>query len=120
MAGTKITAEDKIKQIEEAEKLYLQAIELIEQGNKLIKKGMRGVELCDGKPSVKESWEAYPGMLQVHLFSGIGKLEKLLGIKAEPEKEYDGTVNNGRKALCVGNVKFFQIGSPTQSKYCYK
>lgn len=119
MAMDKITAEEKLKDIAEAEALYKKALELIEQGNKLIKRKMRGVDVCS-TPEIRASWDSYPNMVEVHLYSGIMKMEKLLNVKGEPKKNYDGTTNKGRRALCIGNVMFFQIGEPTQSEYCYK
>lgn len=124
MSTYKITKEEKLAQIEEARKCFDEASALIEKGKALIKKSMRGVELCDlsnnCRPLTSPDPEQYRGMVEVHLYSGMSKMEKLLGIKAKPEIDICGNKIRDRKALCVGGIKFFQIGTPTDSKYCYK
>lgn len=113
-----ITREEKLEDIKKAEEMYRQAEELIKNANKLIKRKIRGVDVVSDDNVI--SMEPYRGMVEVHLYKGILKLEKLLGVKAEPERQWDGSKSNNRKVLCVGGIKFFQIGEPTQSKYCFK
>lgn len=116
------TKEKKMQEIQEAVELYKQAHELVNKANKLITKNIRGLSLVSGLPDVCESWDYkdYKGKLDVHVHSGLLKLAKVLEVEAEPEWAYDGTKINNRKAIVLDDVKFFQIGCATQSKYCYK
>ena len=121
MAKTKITKEEKLAQIAEARKLYIEAQALVDRANKLITNGMRGVEICGGDEYKEQTYpEAYKGTIKVHLYSGILKLEKLLGIKAEPRINFCGSADNSQKALCVEGIEFFQLGEATQHRYNYR
>ena len=119
MGAKNITKEEKLAQIEEARRCYEEAQELIDKGDALIRTCMRGVEIC-GHDACKTNQYNYKGMIEVHLYSGIGKLEKLFETKAEPYVNICGEKERDRKALCVGGIEFFQIGHATQSKFCYK
>lgn len=117
----KVTKEEKLAQIAEARELYIEAQALVDKANKLIAKGMRDVHVCGGYDYKEKTYpEAYKGMIEVHLYSGILKLERLLGIKAGPKINICGDADKDRKALCVEGIEFFQIGDATQHKYCYK
>ena len=122
----KITKEEKMADIQEARKCFEEATKLIEKGEKLIKKNMRSVEVCMGRgypPLGASDYEGYRGMVEVHLFSGITKLEKLLEMKGEVEKDWRGRENEGRRVLCVEGIKFFQIGEAvkqTHTRYKFK
>lgn len=121
MAKAKITKEEKLAQIAEARELYIEAQALIDKADKLIAKGMRDVKVCGGLDYAEKTYpEIYKGMIEVHLYSGILKLEKLLGIKAEPRIDLCGNVDKDRKALCVEGIEFFQIGEATQHRYSYR
>lgn len=116
MGAKNITKEEKLAQIEEARRCYEEAQELINRGDALIQKCMRGVTIC-GHDRFETNQYQYKGMIEVHLYSGI---EKLFGIKAEPYVNICGEKERDRKALCIGGIEFFQIGHATQSKFCYK
>lgn len=116
----KITAEEKLAQIEEAKECYEQAYKLIQTGNGLIKKYMRDVDICDPFGYEPIPYEPYKGMIEVHLYRGMSKLERLFGKKAELNINLCGNKDRDRKALCIGGIKFMQIGKPTESRYCYK
>ena len=121
MAKSKITKEEKLAQIAEARKLYIEAQALVDKANKLIAKGMRDVKICGGYEYIEQTYpEVYKGMIEVHLYSGILRLEKLLGIKAEPRIDFCGRADKDRKALCVEGIEFFQIGEATQHRYSYR
>ena len=121
MARHKVTKEEKLAQIAEARELFIEAQALIDKANALICKGMRDVTVCGGDEyKEKVCPKAYEGMIEVHLFRGILKLEKLLGIKAEPKIDYCGDASKDRKALCVEGIEFFQIGEATQSRFNFK
>ena len=121
MAKTKITKEEKLAQIAEARELYAEAQALIDRANNLIASGLRDVSVCGGNEYRELIYPAaYKGMISIHLYSGILKLEKLLGIKATPEVDSFDEVYTNRKALCVGGIKFFQLGQATQSKFNYR
>ena len=119
----KITKEEKIADIQEAKKCFEEATKLIEKGQRLIKKNMRGVEVCTGKgypPLGISDYEGYRGMIEVHLFSGFTKLEKLLEMKGEVEKDWRGCDIENRRVLCVEGIKFFQIGDAVKPVYKFK
>lgn len=121
MAQNKITKEEKLAQIAEARKLYAEAQVLINKANRLIEKGVRGVVVCGGDSYEEQKYPAqYKGMIEIHLFKGILKLEKLLGIKATPRVNACGDIHKDEKALCVEGIEFFQLGQATQSKFNYK
>lgn len=119
MGAKNITKEEKLAQIEEAKRCYEEAQELIDKGDALIQTCMRGVEIC-GHDVCKPEGYYYKDMIEVHLYSGIGKFEKLFETKAEPYVNICGEKERDRKALCIGGIEFFQIGHATQSKFCYK
>ena len=116
---SKVTKEQKLADIAEARELLLEAEKLITKAEKLIAKNVRGVTTCS-HPFQEELFQPYEGMISVHLYSGITKLENVLGIKTEPLKNWDGSLDRSRKVLCVEGIKFFQIGKATDRKYCYK
>ena len=116
----KVTAEEKLLQIEEARECYEQAYKLIQKGNGLITKYMREVKICDSLSYEPIFYEPYKGMIEVHLYSGMSKLEKLFGMRAEPNINLCQQKDRDRKALCIGGIKFMQIGKPTESRFCYK
>ena len=122
----KITKEEKMTDIQEARRCFEEATKLIEKGENLIKKNMRSVEICTGRgypPLGISDYEGYRGMIEVHLFSGISKLEKLLEVKGEVEKDWRGRDMEARRALCVEGIKFFQIGEAvkqTRTRYKFK
>lgn len=120
----KITKEEKMADIQEAKKCFEEATKLIEKGEKLIKKNMRGVEICAGKgypPLGLSDYEGYCGLIEVHLFSGITKLERLLDVKGEAEKDWQGREDDSRRVFCVEGIKFFQIGDAVkQARTVYK
>ena len=121
MAKAKITKEEKLAQIAEARELYVEAQALVDKANKLIENGMRNVSVCGGYDYEEKTYpEVYKGMIEVHLYSGILKLEKLLGVKTEPRIDCCGNPDTDRKALCVEGIEFFQIGTATQHRYSYK
>lgn len=118
--ATKLTKELKLAQIEEARKCYEEADRLIKKADKLIGMHLRNVKTCGHDEFEAKACGPYKGMIQVHLFSGITKLEKLLEVKTEPHRNLLGEENRDRKSLCVGGIEFMQIGEATQSRYCYK
>ena len=121
MASKKITKEEKLAQIAEARELLVEAQALIDKAHVLIKKDMKGVEICGGDSYKEQAYpEVYKGMIEVHVYKGILKLEKLLDIKAEPKIDFCGNPSKSRKALCVGGIEFFQLGEATQSRYNFK
>ncbi len=113
-----ITKEEKLEDIKKAEEMYRQADELIKKADKLIKRKIRGVDVVRDDNAI--SMEPYRGMVEVHLYKGILRLEKLLGVKAEPEIRFDGSKARNRKVLCINGIKFFQIGEATQSRHHFK
>lgn len=120
MATKKITKEEKLAQIEEARKCYEEAQKLIKQGDELIKKYMRGVVICGHDEFEPLEYKPYKDMISVHLFTGIGRFEKLFGVKGEPRIYCNGEKGRGEKALCIGGIRFFQLGEATQSRYNYR
>lgn len=120
MATKKVTKEEKLEQIEEAKRCYEEARKLIEQGDALIAKYMRGVKVCRDDEFAPIIYRPHKGMMHIHLYSGIGKLEKLFGVKAEPYINLCGKKANDRKMICIGGIEFMQIGEATQSRFCYK
>jgi len=121
MAKSKITKEEKLAQIAEARELLVEAQALIDKAHALIKKGMPGVDICGGDWYKVQTYpEVYKGTIEVHLYKGILKLEKLLGVKTEPKFYLDEEPSKDRKALCVEGIEFFQIGEATQHRYNYK
>lgn len=73
----KITAEEKIKDIEQACELYKQAGELIEKADKLISKNVRDVKISGRFPEIRPLKpidvvsKEYYGLVPIHLFSGV-------------------------------------------------
>lgn len=117
----KVTKEEKLAQIAEARELLVEAQALIDKAHALIKNGMRGVDICGGDSYKEQDYPAiYKGMIEVHLYTGIRKLEKLLDIETEPKINFCGEKSKDRRALCVEGIEFFQIGEATQSKYNFK
>ena len=116
----KVTAEEKLLQIEEARECYEQAYKLIQKGNGLIMKYMRDVKICDSLSYEPIHYEPYKGMIEVHLYSGMSKFEKLFKEKAKANVNLCGDKDRDRKALCIGGIKFMQIGRPTESRFCYR
>ena len=114
--------EEKLKDIQEAAKLYKQANELVAKANELITRNVRGLELIENKQKVCNytDYEAYRGKFVVHVFKGIMKLAKVLDADTYPERDWFGRENKSRKVVLTDDVMFFQIGEPTQSRYCYK
>ncbi len=114
--------EQKLKDIQEAVELYRQANELVDKANKMICKNIRGLHIVRTLPELMDGWdyEEYRGKYEVHVYSGILKLAKVLGVETEPEKDSFGVERTDRKALVVDGIKFFQLGEPTQARYCYK
>lgn len=114
--------EQKLNDIKEAVKLYKQANELVDKANKLITRNIRGLRLIEGMPMLCgiTANKAYRGKFDIHVSKGILKLAKALEVEAEPEKVWDGSLDNRRKVVVTEDVKFFQLGEPTQSRYCYK
>ena len=111
---TKITKEQKLANIEEARKLYEEADKLIKKADKLISKGINNVQFCGHYECEPLSQMEYKGLINVHLYSGILKLEKLLEVKTEPQVLYDGSVDDSVKILCVEGLRFLQIGDPVE------
>ena len=92
MGARKITKEEKMADIAEAKKCFEEAHALMEKGKRLIKKNMRGVEVTavstDGGRYYLPKGEA--DIIEVHLYSGILKLEKLFEEKCScPVEGYD-------------------------------
>ena len=116
-----MTKNQKFKDIEQAKKLYAEADKLIKEADKLISKGFKSIQFCghyECEPLTSPA--EYKGLINVHLFSGILKLEKLLGLKTEPLIQYDGTVDNKVKVLCVNGLRFYQIADTVEKTTDFK
>ena len=83
----KITKEEKLKDIAEARELYIEAGKLIEKANKLIARNVRDVMASSSTLDIYRPLEAsdvcsneYVGLVPIHLFKGITRLEKAVGV----------------------------------------
>lgn len=122
MGTRKITKEEKMADIAEAKKCFEEAHALMEKGKKLIKKNMRGVEITDVNTDGGRHYlpKGEADMIEVHLYSGILKLEKLFGEKARPSVDWCGTKDYSKKVLIVDGIRFFQLGNATQHRFNYR
>lgn len=121
----KTTKEQKLAELEEARALMDEANKNIQQAVKLIKKNVRGLDFCGtdqyaALDALKVSSRDYWGLVEIHLYSGIKNLAKVLEMDAKPEKDYMGKETEDRLCLCAGGIKFFQIGHPLEKKTKYK
>lgn len=119
----KVTKEEKLQDIAEAKKCFEEAHALMEKGKRLITRNItKDVKITavntDGGRCYLPREEA--DMIEVHLYSGILKLEKLLGEKTRPGISWDGKKDNTRKVMIVNGMSFFQLGNATQHKFNYK
>ena len=122
----KVTAEEKIKDIEQACELYKQAGELIEKANKLISKNVRDVQVSGQFPEVRPLKpidvvsKEYYGLIPVSLYSGITRLEKATGVKSYAKLDYQEKKCTGERALIVGGIVFTQRGEATLERHMYR
>lgn len=122
----KVTAEEKIKDIEQACELYKQAGELIEKANKLISKNVRDVQVSGQFPEIRPLKpndvvsKDYYGLVPIHLYSGINRLEKATGVKSYAKLDYQEKKCKGERALVVGGIVFTQLGNATLERHTYR
>lgn len=122
----KITAEEKIKDIEQACELYKQAGELIEKANKLISKNVRDVQVSGQFPEIRPLKpidvvsKEYYGLVPIHLYSGINRLEKATGVKSYAKLDYQEKKCKDERALVVGGIVFTQRGEATLERHTYR
>ena len=121
----KTTKEQKMAELEAARALMDEANEKIQQAAKLIKRNVNDVNFCaldafEALPAGRVQNREYFGMVEVHLYSGIKRLAKVLEMDATAEKDYRGKESKDRLCLCAGGIKFFQIGEPSEKKISYK
>lgn len=121
MAQKKMTPdelrEQKLQDFAEAEKLYAEAFKMLERADKLICRYVRGAQLCT---AYRDAPTLGGEKRELHVYSGIMKLAKALGMKAVADTNFMGEAMKDRKALDVGGLHLFQIGHATQSRICYK
>ena len=126
MATRKITAEEKISDIEQACELYKQAGELIAKADKLVSKNVRDVQvsstwgLCKPLSAIDAVSKEYYGLIPVNLYSGITRLEKATGVKSYAKLDYQEKKCTGERALVVGGIVFTQLGTATLEKHTYR
>ena len=126
MATRKITAEEKISDIEQACELYKQAGELIAKADKLVSKNVRDVQvsgrwgLCKPLSAIDAVSKEYYGLIPVGLYSGITRLEKATGVKSHAKLDYQERKCTGERALVVGGIVFTQLGTATLEKHTYR
>lgn len=115
-----VTKDAKLEQIESAKKCYEEARKLIARGDALIAKGMRGVKVCRNDEFAPIVHQPHKGMMHVHLYSGLSKLEDVFGVKMEPYIDLSGAEDTDRMMICVGGVEFVQIGEVLPDRRCFK
>ena len=126
MATRKITAEEKISDIEQACELYKQAGELIAKADKLVSKNVRDVQVSGRFPEIRPLKgvdvvsKEYYGLVPVSLYSGITRLEKATGVKSYAKLDYQEKKCTGERALVVGGIVFTQLGTATLEKHTYR
>ena len=126
MATRKITAEEKISDIEQACELYKQAGELIAKADKLVSKNVRDVQvsgrwgLCKPLSAIDVVSKEYYGLVPIHLYSGINRLEKATGTKSYAKLDYQEKKSRGERALVVGGIVFTQRGEATLERHTYR
>ena len=123
----KITKEEKLNDIAEARKLYEEAGKLIAKANRLIQKNVRdlqitGFHMSDFKPLTRIDVvsKEYVGLIPVHLYSGITRLEKVVGINSKAKLDYMERREKGERVLIVEGILFTQRGDATLEKHTYR
>ena len=123
----KITKEEKLNDIAEARKLYEEAGKLIAKANRLIQKNVRdlqitGFHMSDFKPLTRIDVvsKEYVGLIPVNLYSGITRLEKVVGINSKAKLDYMERREKGERALIVEGILFTQRGDATLEKHTYR
>lgn len=123
----KITKEEKLKDIAEARELYIEAGKLIEKANKLIARNVRDVMASSSTLDIYRPLKAsdvcsneYVGLVPIHLFKGITRLEKAVGVPSKAKLDYMERKQRGERALVVEGVLFTQLGTATLEKHTYR
>lgn len=128
MSKRVVSKEEKMRDIAEARELYIEAGKLIAKANKLIKKNVRDLEvigassICEYRPLEKKDVvsKEYVGLVPVHLYSGITRLEKAVGINSKAALDYMERKRRGERALIVEGIVFTQTGDATLEKHTYR
>lgn len=128
MSKRVVSKEEKMRDIAEARKLYIEAGKLIAKANKLIKKNVRNLEvvgassICEYRPLEKKDVvsKEYVGLVPVHLYSGITRLEKAVGINSKAALDYMERKRRGERTLIVEGIVFTQTGDATLEKHTYR
>lgn len=105
-----MTNDEKIAQIYSACGLIKDAQKRLQEADEILRKC--GVQMCS-----MISFDA-PFDDSVQLFSGIAKLEKIIGAKAYFQESYiTSKTDKSRKFLDFNGVTFMQISEPTGNRY---
>lgn len=117
----KRTDEEKRLMIDEACDLFNDALEKIKKARRLLH--LCGIETCDSFNVDKvESWN--PSDCNVHLYTGIGKFEKITGVTGYHKNDFiTEKPDKSRKTIDYKGLTFLQLGrevTSTQAKFTYR
>ena len=118
----KRTVEEKRQMVDDACKLFTDAIEKIREAKRLLH--LCGIECCDSL-NVDEIQGFNPYACNVQLFSGIKKMSGIIGTEPEFRHTYYGEskVDTSRCYIQYGGITFLQIGNErtsTTAKFTFR
>ena len=118
----KRTDEEKRQMVDNACKLFTEAIEKTREAQRLLH--LCGIECCDGL-NVDEIQCFTPYASNVQLFSGIKKMSGIIGTEPEFRHTYydESKVDKSRCYIQYGGITFLQIGderTSTTAKFTFR
>ena len=118
----KRTVEEKRQMVDDACKLFTDAIEKAREARRLLH--LCGIECCNGLGFDEiRDWEIHYSNVQ--LYSGIKKMSNIIGTEPEFRPEYyaESKVDKSRCYIEYGGITFLQLGNErtsTTSKFTFR
>lgn len=118
----KRTVEEKRQMVDNACKLFTEAIEKTREAKRLLH--LCGIECCDGL-SEEEIPEYRNYVSNVQLYSGIKKMSNIIGTEPEFRTTYydESKVDKSRCYIQYGGITFLQVGderTSTTAKFTFR
>lgn len=112
------TNEEKIEMLNQACDLFNEAAEKIREAKRLFH--LCGIEFCNGLNEEElHNWDTFG--CNLHIFRGMKKMEKILGIEGTFHKNYvTEKIDRSRKYIRYKDLEFMQLGNGKETLYTFK